>query len=613
MSKFNIDSFLRFLSFILFSVFIIFSLKVIIRQALLPDDVLLRIIKKQCENVAVSSETGLYKNFTVKNYSSEEDFIKGNNDCYLVVPDKNKGSFYRALLSRKLFNSLDYLYISAEKGILVKKYDKDEKRLASQISECFINDNCSTDSEKDFNDLKITWELLKPQGGTQIRETCTGSLKDILTLCRNDFKELVSIKKLDKHELVLKMIIHRNEAFVDSKDKNYIYFLMANHLDGITLKSRGAVISLLPDDAVNNPFALIDIKARKYGLRKNEYLEDMASLYIYTSRQYAFFNKEIKEFYGPFSSNKIKYNDRLFVNANFGFIASVFEKKGSFNENISTIDGSVPDKKKHLITQMLIGRNLSYYYKKTGSGIDILDAYVKYATEKVSSARNSVMDALFILSFMNLSDNSDETNELLKELTTKLYFVDVEKFDEETPQYSGLLGKAFLEIYEKTDDLKWLEKAERIYAGWKFPEKRDMTTVRSVAYMIPVAYSLGEEKWNIFYKNLQKLIANSERNSGFITKAFYLNGIFSIEMETLIALELKKLSDKGFKNSFADVFISNTKVHLKTLTFLNEDITENFFNNRNFINGGVLSRPDSKAVSSITTVRSMNLFLGALD
>ena len=276
----TIEKVLRFVSASTLAATIIFTIAVVIKELTKPKDILERIKKEHCASVSELEEApDAEYSYNLKHSESECVFVPSSL--------REKSDFIDALFKFRTLKGFDYLFADRN-GILLKKNggSLELEKEAGFIIKCFRNEKCP-DSVPDKK-RTVTATALDINGNVTMSVTyedefISATAKNLKKL----FNEIAKIKKLDLAKLRLILYFHSEYAYLEDKSDKYLISLPKSGVDGLYLKSRGAKIRLLPWEYSTNPLSVLDRKGSQYGLDKNEYQKEVASVYFYRTTQFS--------------------------------------------------------------------------------------------------------------------------------------------------------------------------------------------------------------------------------------------------------------------------------------------------------------------------------------
>ncbi len=285
MPTFTADRFLRIASGLLLASFIVFALIVVARELARSRDPLIRLAAEQCVTLAAAGrEAPPGAEFLPAVPASEQDLMKSGASCIFFDDTVRDASpLTAAVFARKPIAGWDHLFLGP-RGALIIRDERDFAAGAIALRDCLRNDRCDTDPTRDPV-VSLTVSLLKRSGQ---QRPLTVSFYDetfgaILAKLPGLLREMANAKKLDTAEMTLETAFHRHYARIMEPDEKKIAALAMKERDGLMLASRGARIRLLPWEYDKNPLRRLSAKGTQYGLEKEEYKKDVASVFIFST------------------------------------------------------------------------------------------------------------------------------------------------------------------------------------------------------------------------------------------------------------------------------------------------------------------------------------------
>ena len=358
----TIEKVLRFVSASTLAATIIFTVVVVVKELTKPKDILERIKKEHCASVSELEEAPSFEYTRAMKYSESE--------CVFVPSSlRGKTNFTSALFNFRRLDAFDYLF-AGKSGILLKKTEKETDSVTSAIYQgflpkrridfmkdeadfiikCFRNEKCP-DSVPDKK-RTVTATALDINGNVTMSVTyedefISATAKNLKKL----FNEIAKIKKLDLAKLRLVLYFHSEYAYLEDKSDKYLISLPKSGVDGLYLKSRGAKIRLLPWEYSTNPLSVLDRKGSQYGLDKNEYQKDVASVYFYRTTQFSENDGNAEPWFDGSSLQKNDYSPKFSLHLISKHLKNIQREDGSFPTELETSDAKENNAKESLLMQ----------------------------------------------------------------------------------------------------------------------------------------------------------------------------------------------------------------------------------------------------------------------
>ncbi len=473
------EKILRYLSILIVFITVIFSISVVVRELLKPEDYFKRIVLLECNG-----------NYTVigEGPEFESDLSPTEDECLLITEE----SLFSEYVSKNgALKNHQYIFFG-EKGVLIKKESFNHKvyeTYVSDIFKCFSNAKCSGKPETSRSKLTVTMKLID-QGG-DIISSATFEDEIFSTILKNSRRllhQMVKIKEQDISNLRLVVLFHSRYAFIENKDPDHISNLMKRDIDGLYLKSRGAKIRLLPHEYNDNPIAVISRKGRQYGLERDEYKKDEATLYLFRTVQFIQKNKDMVEWGGRYSYLKSDYSDDLSARLISKQIRTVFDDNRSFEQETFVFSGKTKESAHSLLIQLFAARAL-LNYGNTFKDQESIEIAVKALSEAARNRDLSIPEKSLFLELIKLCSAKcyfDHLSNRTAEI--EIFFKDIESIKEYIDAdsvYTGLIINGIREVF---DNRFFDEMASNIIVGTfnKFDEMSPQNRIRYLGYLFSI-------------------------------------------------------------------------------------------------------------------------------
>lgn len=599
----TIEKVLKFVSASTLAVTLIFTAAVIFQELTKPKEVLERVKKENCRLVSETERAP----------ENETALGETKGDCVFVPELQHKETEFAASLFKfRRLDNFDYLF-SGEKGILLKKTDRSFFEEADFIIKCFRAGKCpeSVPNSKPT----ITATALDQQGNVLISTTYENNpIQSTARNLKKLFNEIAKIKNLDITKLRLVLYFHSHYAYLENKDDNYLISVPETGVDGLYMKSRGAKIRLLPWEYSVNPLSVLDRKGVQYGLEKEEYKKEAASVYLYRTRQFSENNGEAIPWLAGSSLKKADYTSLFSLRLIAKHLKNIQKSDGSFPTEISTYDAKESNARESLLMQAYAAEILF----KIAETLD--DAAFSEAAEKA-------------LSSVFLKDGKDDaatakTETLLvrrnRDMGYQYRFFDFDytkKAISSNFVYSGIFIEAYsLLSKEKNKDEKIIELLKNAFS--LFESANDENKLRFIAYLADFTVENGTK----IHEEMKKFFAS---RSGFIKNRLFDPRGFKHETGAFTSSDRKKLPDTSLSLLIADGLfkaLSNglvdretAEIVLSSSDFINKLIVsgDDFPNwgnakSKTAIQGGVRASDRSKSVKLSNSLRAASYFINRI-
>ena len=592
----TIEKVLRFVSASTLAATIIFTVVVVVKELTKPKDILERIKKEHCASVSELEEAP----------SFEYDLKKSESECVFVpnnLPEKS--DFAAALANLRKLESFEYLF-SGKSGILLKKNEESLEKEADFIIKCLRSDKCSLN----LPNVKrtITAAALNTDGKVEISVTYEDNLLSATAKnLKKLFNEIAKIKKIDLEKLRLVLYFHSEYAYLEDKSDNHLIFLPKSGVDGLYLKSRGAKIRLLPWEYSTNPISVLDRKGTQYGLDRNEYRKDAASVYLYRTTQFSENNGNAVPWLDGSSLAKEEYSPNFSIRLIAKHLKNIQREDGSFPTELETYDAKEKNAKESLLMQVYAAEVLFKMAEKLEDPAlaEAAEKALKYVLEKEEKedAATAKLETLMV--------------KQKKEIGYQYQFFDFDRTEKAITAnfiYSGIFIEAFsLLSKDKNKDEKITELLKKAIS--LFESANTENKMRFIGYLA----DFTPEKESNPHKAMKDFFAS--QTSFLKDRAFDAHG-FWYEEGTFTADKSKNFPDSSLSLLLADGLtkaLSNELIDRKTAFRSFGFITKLIISSDDFpnwgsvkaktkIQGGVRASNRSKSVKLSNTLRTASYF-----
>ena len=599
----TIEKVLKFVSASTLAATLVFIVVVVLQELAKPKEILERIRKEHCSTF-----------FELNEIPERETDLKKDAQCVFVPESmREKSEFAASLFKFRRLDSFDYLF-SGQKGILLKKTDNSFLEEAGFIIKCFRTGECSTD----IPDKKrtVTATALSKDGTVAISVTYDDN--PIVSTARNVkklFNEIAKIKKLDLKQLKIVLYFHSEYAYLEDKSDKYLISLPKSGIDGLYLKSRGAKIRLLPWEYSTNPLSVLDRKGSQYGLDREEYKKDVASVYLYRTAQFSENNDSAIPWCDGSSLKKSTYSPIFTLRMILKHLKNIQKENGSFPTELQTFDAQEKQTKESLLMQAYAAEIFfkSVEILKDFTLSDLAQKTLEYvsANDDGDITAQAKMVSILLENKKAMADKYNKFNdfEFVKNAVSSNFI------------YSGIFIEAFSLISadknknEKITEL--LQKAFSLYESAAHDNK-----LRFIGYLA----DFNPEKDSTAYKMMKEFFAEQSgflRNSTFDPRGFsYENGTFTTDKnkdfpDSSLSILLADALLKALSNALPDSETAETA--LSAQNFLNKlTVSGDDFPNwgttksKTMIQGGVRASNRAKTVKLSNTLRTASYFINRI-
>ena len=594
----TIEKVLRFVSASTLAATVIFTIVVIIQEITKPKDVLERIKKEHCASVAELNKAP----------SFEYDLKGSDSECVFVPSSlREKSDFIDSLFKFRKLDDFDYLF-AGKSGILLKKNggSPELEKEAGFIIKCFRTDECSLNIPNTKRTITATaWDVNGnvAMSVTYEDELISATAKNLKKL----FNEIAKIKKLDLSKLRLILYFHSNYAYLEDKSDKYLITLPKSGVDGLYLKSRGAKIRLLPWEYSTNPLSVLDRKGSQYGLDKDEYKKDVASVYFYRTTQFSENDGNAEPWLDGSALKKGEYSSKFSLHLIAKHLKSIQREDGSFPTELETTDAKEKNAKESLLMQAYTSEVLFRMAERLEdpSLADMTEKTLKYVLEKEEKddAARAKLEALMVRQ--------------KKDMGYQFQFFDFDRTEKAITAnfiYSGIFIEAFsLLSKDKNKDeeiVMLLNKAISLFESANTENK-----MRFIAYLA----DFDPEKESVSYKVMKDFFASQ---TAFLKERTFDSRDFWYEEGTFTTDKSKNLPDTSLSLLLADGLLKahineliDRETGLRSFGFITKLIVsgDDFPNwgsvkAKAKIQGGVRASDRSKTVKLSNTLRAASYF-----
>ncbi len=453
--------FLKILTIISFAVFIIFAVTVVVREVLRPDDKLGLIMEKKCSSVyTVPGIKDMENLLTLSEIPKNESELELDENHCLFVPAGNQRDtkFTESLFIRDSLFSHRYLYMG-NRGVLIQKHTVPYAKYADKIYACIRLGRCEI-NEDEGQKFTLTIAFSRKNNYPVTVTFSEKTMSRIFSEAPGLLSEMMKIKELSPENYALEIVFHKGYSFFEKKESDFIEKMIKRGVDGLFLASRGAEIRLLPFETSSGYLKKLSSKGRQYGLDKNEYEKDVASLSFIRTERYREKNLAMRPFTGFSFRNKSQYSAIIMRRMLTRYLLENQNSEGFFHNTVDVSDGKILNKKGKLFNQIRTLEALSAIMRlhsddtfSSGHGYDLREAInrsLKFLSSEISSAH--IVTKLYFYRVLIVSKNvfpvfSDEVNEFIDDITEFInQAIEKEELFPLKKEYTGIFYRA-LEVH----------------------------------------------------------------------------------------------------------------------------------------------------------------------
>jgi len=587
---------LKISSILIVLITVVFSTVVVITELMKPDRMFDKIVENQCRG----------KYITESKANSESDLNTHQESCVLVKETGN--GFLKLVNSLGKLENHQYLYIG-EEGILLKNGGNNFSKQAEYIHQCLRTSECTLEKLED-SEVSVTGLLYDRNGELVCSNTFSKTiLSQTAKGFRRLFTEMAEIKGKNIGELALKLFFHHSYTFIEKKDPKYINKLLNNDTDGLFISSRGAKIRVLPFEYSRNAMKVLDRKARQYGLKKDEYKNELAKIYLFRTSQYFENKQKLVPWEGTSSILKKDYSDNIASMFLKKHLEKVLDSKKRFILEYNISDGKKESKDASMFTSISLAEAT---IEQSPKALKIINRLVK--------RKLSILSSSYLFNIITLNGNDiNIAGDLMKQSADT--FSDPEKVKtlmKKDPVYSGIFLESHLLSTGNASSTEELFKAAT--KEFKNLDKKDQ--IRFIIYL----GKLRPEKNCILYKNISAFINDKTdliystvfNNRGFYATAGSISLKNSDKPDTALTIALasglSELRSQGLLDIKLAQIESRVGNFIKFMMVTDDDFPRwNDPKTKARIQGGIRSHVGSKRIKLSNSIRAFNYFNNRLN
>ncbi len=584
---------LKIISVLTVLVTVVFSTVVVISELMKPEKMLDRIVEDECGGV-----------YTTDNKStSESDLKAAKNRCILI--SKTDNPFQKRAVSLGRLEDHHYLYKGPE-GVLLKKESTDFSSLADHIQKCIRTSDC-TPGELEDSKVSVTG-LMYDRSGEMVCSTTfyKTSLFQVDKGFRRLFTEMCAFKKQDLSKLALKLLFHHSYTFVEQKEPEHINGLLNNETDGLYISSRGAKIRVLPFEYSKNAMKVLDRKGRQYGLKKDEYKNELAKIYLFRTSQYFENGQKMVPWAGSSALLKKDYSDNIVMMFLRKHLENVLNEKKRFPLERNISDGKRGEKDASFFTQL----SLAEVMIDSPKAVNILGRLLQKDLSDLTSS--------YLFNIINLSGKADMAEDRLSSIAERFSdFEKVKTLTQKDPVYTGFfLESHLLSSNDPVSTEKLFDAAEKEFGRLNRKDK-----IRLIIYLgklIPPKNSPLSEKIHRFINDQAGLFKEVLVDSrGFYGTSGSISTKRSDMPDTALSLAvasgLAELKKQGLLERELLEIESGLGSFIRFITVTGDDFPRwKDPQTKVKVQGGVRSFNGSDTVKLSNTIRAYNYFRNRL-
>lgn len=468
------EKLLKIISLLILISTVLFSIITVAQELLKPDERLDRIVSDQCDDPYPVLD---------KTVESESELEAIGQECLFIPPEKLNGSpFLKSISLMSNLHKFDALFVG-KKGILLKRIATDHKNAAQSIVACIRKDECSVGIADEKHTVTILFKNSTGRTEASVSYVDT-QLSQITRNSKKLLTDILKLKNIDINSLRLLIYFHKSYTFIENKTPEYVVSLMKKGVDGVYLESRGAKIRVLPDEyQASDPFDLLDKKGRQYGLEKEEYKKDEASVFIYRTVQFIERNGEMIPFSGNSTLSKAGYSDRISALFISKHLKNIQENSGRFTAGLEIYEGTATEEKDSLVSQAYAAMAL-FKISESLNDPSLFDAAVKSFSFIAGTDNKSDEVKAFMVILSSLCDGKCYGNLMRGAVIDySSEFQNVDKTAElidNNPAFTGIFMNAALIAKKDADiEMKLVEALKRSAA--KFEKMKPEEKIRYVS------------------------------------------------------------------------------------------------------------------------------------
>jgi len=586
---------LKIISILTVLVTVVFSAVVVITEVMKPDRMFDKIIENQCGGSITESKA-----------DNEDDLNTDKESCILIKETGN--DFLKLASSLGRLENHQYLYTGKE-GVIIKNGENDFSKEAEFIHRCLRKSECALEKLED-SEVSVTGLLYDRSGELVCSNTFSKTaLSQTAKGFRRLFTEMTKIQKKDLSELALKLFFHHRYTFIEKKDPKYINKLLNNDTDGLFLSSRGAKIRVLPFEYSKNAMKILDRKARQYGLKKDEYKNELAKIYLFRTSQYFENKQKLVPWEGTSSFLKKDYSDNIASMFLKKHLEKVLDSKKQFALEYNIADGKKESKNASVFTRISLAQVM---IEHSPIALKIIKGLVKRKLSVLSSSY------LFNVIKLNENDLNIDGDFIKQSADTFSDPEEVKEFIKKDPVYSGLFLESHLLSTGNASSTQALFKT----ATSEFTNLDKKDKIRFIIYL----GKLRPEKDSILYKDISAFINDKTEliySTVFNNRGFYATaGSISLEnsdkpdtaLTIALASGLSELRSQGLLDIKLAQIESAAGNFIKFMMVTGDDFPRwNDPRTKAKIQGGIRSHVGSEKIKLSNSIRAFNYFSNRLN
>lgn len=595
---------LKIISLLILISTIIFTAFTVISEMMKPEDRFERIVQEYCPN----GYSGLDREESTQELSEQ--------DCIFINSEKLRSPALHKYEGMRNVDGFDRLFIGS-RGILLKKNRTDYQAPAASIIKCIRKGECS-------------------HGGTGSKYTVTIEMKDssgrlsasvsyvdteLSQISRNSRKLLADIVKLkngDMNTLRTLIYFHHPYTFIENKSPENTVSMMKKGLDGLYLESRGAKIRVLPDEySSNDPFDLLDKKGKQYGLEKEEYKKDEASVFIYRTSQFIEHNGEMVPFFINAKKGKKDLSDKISSLFIIKHLKNIQEPSGRFISGLEIFSAKETEEQDSNISQAYAAMALFKLSVQLNDPSLKEMAVRSYSYISGIGNKSEELKAFEIILRSICKEECPENGEMNSFADSLKKIETVKTLSEAHPLSTGTFINAALSV--RNDPAFEAELAELLRSS--VPKTGTMKTKDKVIYTASIA-SISVSDTSVMASVIKQYL---EDNSAFLDSIRFddrnfgdMSGSITLKqsaerpetaLSIVLASGLSSADAKGMSPAAASKLSADAGLFIKNLIVTDDDFPAwGSTSAKQKVQGGIRAFPGSAKIRLFNTARALNYF-----
>lgn len=598
------EKLLKTISLIIFFSAILFTAVTVIIELMKPEDRFEQIVQEYCHD----GYSGLDREESTQELSEQ--------DCIFISSGKLRSPALHKYEGMRNIEGFDRLFIGS-RGILLKKNRTDYQAPAASVLKCIRKGDCP--SGNTGSKYTVTIEMNDSSGRLSASVSYVDTeLSQISKNSRKLFTDIVKLKNSDMNTLRTLIYFHHQYTFIENKSPEHVVSLMKKGLDGLYLESRGAKIRVLPDEyGQNDPFDLLDKKGKQYGLEKEEYKKDEASVFIYRTSQFIEHNGDMVPFFINSKTGKTGYSDRISALFIIKHLKNIQEPSGRFISGFEIFNAKDTDEKDSNISQAYAAMALFRLAEQLNDPSLREMAVRSYNYISGIGNKNEELQAFEIILRSICKEDCPENGRMNSFADSLKKIETVKTLSEAHPLSTGVFINAALSV--RNDPAFEAELAELLRSS--VSGTGVMKTKDKVIYTASIAEISVPEKSEIASvikqylednKNFLDSIRFDDRNFGDMSGSITLKQSAErpeTALSIILANGLSSASAKGMSPAAASKLSADAGSFIKNLIITDDDFPAwGSTSAKQKVQGGIRAFPGSAKIRLFNTARALNYF-----